>query len=62
MEGKSAVITACHFHCRLLQRLIIYELLIPLLHIFELHAAQLDEDKGISYLFPTELRTFTLKI
>jgi hypothetical protein len=56
MEGRPPGITAFHFHFRLLQSLIIYEPLIPLLHVCEMHGAQLDEDKRIFYLFPTELR------
>jgi len=39
MEGKLPVITACHFQLRLLQSVRIYELLLPLFHIFELHGA-----------------------
>jgi hypothetical protein len=52
----------CHFHFRIMQSLIIYELWHPLLLIFELHCAQLDEDKVIVHLFLTELRNFILKI
>jgi len=62
MEGKPPVITACHFQFRLMQSLTIYELLIPLLHIFEFHSAQLDEEKHIVYFYSTELRNFILKI
>jgi hypothetical protein len=57
MKGKPSVIAACHFHFRLLQSLRIYELLLlPLLHIFELNGAQIDEDKCVVDLLPTELR------
>jgi hypothetical protein len=56
MEGKPPVIAACHFHFRLLQILSMYELWRLLLHIFELHCAQLDEDNSIVHLFPREKR------
>jgi hypothetical protein len=62
MEGNWPVITGCYFQFRLLQSLIIYEISVPLLHIFELNCAQLDEDKGIFLLFPTEVRNFILNI
>jgi hypothetical protein len=61
MQGKPPVITVCHFQFRLLQSLIIYRLPIPLLYIFELRGAQLNEDKVMVYLFPTDLRSFYFK-
>ena len=51
MAAKSPIIRTCHFHFRMLQSLIIYEILIPLLHIFELHGAQLNEDKIVFNYF-----------
>ena len=49
IEGKLPVIIACLFHFRLLQSLRMYELLRPLLHIFQLRGVQLDEDRDIFF-------------